>query len=62
MTRFALSFAAATALATGGWSLFGQAFSPVQPQLQVIAHVYAHPHKESISALRTTGAAGQNFY
>jgi hypothetical protein len=63
MIRLALSFLAATVLATGGWSTFGKAVSPSQPQLRVIAHVYSHPHRESVSALHTSGtASGQVFY
>jgi len=63
MTRLALAFAAAAVLATGGWSALGKAVSPSQPQLHVIAHVYAHSHRESVSALREAGAtAGQAVY
>ena len=56
MIRFFLSFAAAAVLATSGWSAFGKAISPAQPQLLVIAHVYAHAHRTSVSTLHTAGA------
>ena len=49
MLRFSFSLIAATLVSLAAYANLGQAISPAQPQLKVIAVVTAHAHQGALA-------------